>query len=338
MREVNLLITFKSADAYTQHRMEDEYLQQIKKCSKNINLFVTDLTHSDTEQESPARKELDSFLEKAEVIFGHRLPKNLVKRAPRLKWFQAMSAGIDLLLDDELCNSEVILTNMSGISAVAVAESALALMLALAKNLQLCFEQKQHKLWRQFHPRMLESSTIGIVGLGSIGRDVAHLAHSFGMKVVVSEYSLLPSAKTKNVDLVLTPDQLPQLLAMSDYVVICLPLTDQTRGLIGEAQLRSMKPTACIINISRGHIIDERALVKALKEKWIAGAGMDVFSREPLEADSELWSLPNMIITPHVAGFLTDYNKRTTDFFCKNMKRYLKGKKLLNVVDKKKGF
>jgi phosphoglycerate dehydrogenase-like enzyme len=300
--------------------------------------MVTDLSLSDTEQESPARQELDDFLQKTEIIYGHRLPKNLVKRAPKLKWFQAMSAGIDLLLDDDLRKSEVVLTNMSGISAIAVAEIAVSLMLALAKNLQLCFDMKQQKIWHQFHPQLLDSKTLGIVGLGRIGREVARMASVFGMKIVAAEYNILPSTKTRNVDLMLTPEHLPELLTMSDYVVICLPLTKATRGLIAEAQLKMMKPTAFLINISRGHIVDENALAKALKEKWITGAALDVFSREPLSPESELWSMPNMIITPHIAGFLSDYNKRTTDFFCKNLKRYLQGKQLLNTIDKEKGF
>jgi D-2-hydroxyacid dehydrogenase (NADP+) len=338
MRDINLLITYKSADAYTQHRLEDEYLQQISEISNRIKVLVTDLSVSDTEQDSPAKQELDSFLNKTEVIFGHRIPKDLIKRAPRLKWFQAMSAGIDLLLSDELRKSDVILTSMSGISAIAVAETALALMLAMSKNLPLCFEQKQQKIWKQFNPQLLDSKTLGIVGLGNIGREVVRLARPFGMKVVAADYHILPVSKTRNVDLMLTVDKIEQLLTMSDYVVICLPLTAETRGLISEAQLRMMKPTAFIINISRGHIVDEQALAKALKENWISGAALDVFSWEPLPQDSELWSLPNIIITPHIAGFLKDYNKRTTDFFCKNMKRYLQGRKLINVVDKKKGF
>ena len=338
MREINLLITYKSIDAYGQSRLEEDCLRQIGEIHEGIRLHVADLSLSDTEKENTAKKELDDFLQKTEIIFGHRMPKNLLERAPNLKWFQAMSAGIDLLLDEDLVKSNVILTNMSGISAVAVAETAFAMMLALSKNLQLCFEHKQEKLWKQFHPRLLDSSTMGVVGLGSIGREVARLAKAFGMRVIAVEYSTLPAAETRNVDMVLQPDGLKQLLTESDYVVICLPLTADTRGLISEAQMKSMKPTSYLINISRGHIVDELALVKALKEHWIAGAGLDVFSREPLSEDSELWSLPNMIITPHIAGFLGDYNQRTTDFFCKNLKRYIKGEKLLNVVDKKKGF
>ena len=338
MRELNLLITYKSKDPYTQHRLEDECLRKIIEVSDNINYLVTDLSLSDVEEDNVHRKELDSFLEKVDVIFGHRLPKNLLKRAPRLKWFQAMSAGVDILLDDELRNSEVTLTNMSGISAIPVAESAIALMLAVAKNLPLCFEQKQQGIWKQFHPQLLHSKTLGIIGVGRIGREVARLAKPFGMRIIATKYTVRRAKKIKNVDLVLNTSGLPQLLSESDYAVVCLPLTTETRGLISEAEFRTMKPTSCIINISRGNIIDEQALIKALKEKWISAAAFDVFSQEPLPANSELWKLPNLIITPHITGYLKDYNIRTTEFFCDNLSRYLKNKKLKNVVNKKKGF
>lgn len=338
MKELNVLFTYKSVDAYSQRPLDEECLQHITEIDKGIKLYVADLSVCDKDQDSPARQEFDNFLQKAEIILGHRMPKNLVKRAPKLKWFQAMSAGIDLLLNEDFRTSNVMLTNMSGISAIAVAETALALMLSLSKNLQRCVEQKQQKLWKQFHPQLLNAKTLGIIGLGSIGREVAHMAKPFGMKIIAVEYTTLPASKTKNVDLVLTPDRLPQLLAESDYVVVCLPLTSETKNLIGEAQMRSMKPTAYLINISRGHIVDEDALGKALKEHWIAGAGLDVFSTEPLSQDSELWSFPNMIITPHIAGFLADYNQRSTEFFCNNLKRYMQKKKLQNTVDKKKGF
>ena len=338
MKEIKVLFTYKSVDAYSQRPLEEECLRSITEVDEGIKLYVADLSVCDKDQDSPAKQEFENFLKEAEVILGHRMPKNLVKRAPKLKWFQAMSAGIDLLLNEDFRNSEVILTNMSGISAIAVAETALALMLVLSKNLQRCVEQKQQKLWKQFHPQLLNGKTLGIIGLGSIGREVAHLGKPFGMKVIAVEYSTLPASKTKDVDLILPPDRLPQLLNESDYVVICLPLTSETKNLIGEAQMKSMKPTAYLINISRGHIVDEDALGKALKENWIAGAGLDVFSTEPLSQDSELWSFPNMIITPHIAGFLADYNQRTTEFFCKNIKRYMQRKKLMNIVDKKKGF
>jgi D-2-hydroxyacid dehydrogenase (NADP+) len=338
MKELKVLFTYKSVDAYSQRPLEDECLNSIVNLDDGIKLFIADLSVCDKDEDSPAKQEFENFLKETEVILGHRMPKNLVKRAPKLKWFQAMSAGIDLLLNDEFRNSDVTLTNMSGISAIAVAETALALMLSLSKNLQRCVEQKQQKLWKQFHPQLLNAKTLGIIGLGSIGREVAHLASPFGMKIIAVEYSKLPTSKTKDVDLVLPPDRLPQLLTESDYVVICLPLTSETKNLIGEAQMKIMKPNAYLINISRGHIVDEDALGKALKEHWIAGAGLDVFSSEPLSQDSELWSFPNMIITPHIAGFLADYNQRTTEFFCNNLKRYIQKKKLLNTIDKKKGF
>jgi D-2-hydroxyacid dehydrogenase (NADP+) len=338
MKEVNLLITYKSEDPYAQHPLEDEYLQKIRGVSDRIKILVTDLSRSDKGEDTAASRELGSFLSKVDVIFGHRLPRNLFARAPKLKWLQAMSAGVDMLMNDELKRSSIVLTNMRGISAVPVAESAFALILALAKSLHICFEQKQQRLWKQFHPEILDSSTLGILGLGNIGRQAARIAKSFGMRVIATNYVVSSSRKVRNVDLVLKPDGLKRVLAECDYAVICLPLTTETRGLIGEGELRAMKSTACLINVSRGSIIDEPALIKALKEKWISAAALDVFSREPLPPDSELWQIPNLIITPHVSGYLGDHNRRATEFFCNNLKRYLQGKRLLNIVNKKKEF
>jgi len=158
------------------------------------------------------------------------------------------------------------------------------------------------------------------------------------MRVVATRRSVKQVARARNVDLLLPRERLSQLLSDSDFVVLTLPLTSETKGLIGEEELRNMKATAYLINVARGEIIDEEALVRALDEHWIAGAGLDVFSTEPLPTDSKLWELPNVIFSPHVAGGMEDYFVRATELFCENLRRYLCGKKLLNVVDKKKGY
>jgi phosphoglycerate dehydrogenase-like enzyme len=211
-------------------------------------------------------------------------------------------------------------------------------MLMLAKQAPSCFQLKQYKQWKPFAPAVLYSKTVGIVGLGSIGREVARLAKAFGMRVIATRRSVRQPKHTRYVDMLFPPDQLLQLLSDSDFVVLAVPLTSETYRFIGEAQLRSMKSTAYLINIARGNVIDEDILIRALEEHWIAGAGLDVFAIEPLPANSRLWELPNVILSPHVAGAMENYVERATEVFCENLTRYLKGRRLINVVDKERGY
>lgn len=298
---------------------------------------ATDLALAERRGDPPAKEQLDALLAEAEVIYGFRFPRNLIARAPKLEWIQTMGAGVDFL-DDELRQSRAVMTNMSGIHATPIGEFVLQLMLMFAKQAPLCFQLKQEKQWTRFSLTVLRSKTVGIVGLGSIGREVARLAKAFGMRVLATRRSARQVARARHVDKLVPRQQLGQLLSESDFVVLALPLTSETRRLIGEEELRSMKATAYLINISRGNIVDEEALVRALDERWIAGAGLDVFATEPLPADSKLWQLPNVIFSPHVAGSMEDYFVRATELFCENLSRYLAGKRLLNVVDKRKGY
>ena len=176
------------------------------------------------------------------------------------------------------------------------------------------------------------------MGLGPIGREAARLAKAFGMRVLATRRSAKRVGRARYVDIMLPASQLRQLLADSDFVVLALPLTPETNRLIGEEELQTMKPTAYLINIARGDIVDEAALVRALDEHWIAGAGLDVFATEPLPANSRLWEFPNVIFSPHIAGGMEDYDARATEVFLENLRRYLNGKQLLNVVDKRKGY
>lgn len=313
--------------------------QRIAATSPRVNVLdVADLSRADHQRDPAAKKELDARLAEAEVVFAFRLPDNLLARAPKLKWIQVMSAGMDRFLDKELLRSPVMLTNVSGIHATPIGEFVLSLMLMFVKHAPLSFEMKQRKHWERFTPEVLRGKTVGVVGLGSIGREVARLAKAFGMRVIATRRSAKRAARARYVDLLLPREQLPRLLADSDFVVIALPLTSETGKFIGEAELRAMKPTACIINIGRGRLIDEEALVRALSEKWIAGAGLDVFATEPLPADSKLWELPNVIFSPHIAGGMEDYLTQATGVFCENLRRYLNGKRLLTLVGKKRGY
>jgi D-2-hydroxyacid dehydrogenase (NADP+) len=317
----------------------DELLQQITTISPGTKLSnVSELVRAERRGDLARQDELNALLAEAEVIYGLRLPKNVVARAPKLKWVQVMSAGVDRFLDDEFRRSSVIMTNVSGIHATPIGEIILGMMLMFTKQAPLCFQLKQEKQWKRFMPTVLRSKTVGIVGLGSIGREVARLAKAFGMRVVATRRSAKRVARAKYVDILLPRKQLPRLLSESDFVVLSLPFTSETNKLIGEKELRTMKPTAYLINIARGNIVDEEALIRALDEHWIAGAGLDVFATEPLPADSRLWEFPNVIFSPHIAGGMEDYIIRATELFCENLGRYLSGENLLNVIDKEKGY
>lgn len=183
----------------------------------------------------------------------------------------------------------------------------------------------------------LSSKTVGIVGLGRIGTEIAEKARCLGMRVIATKRDPSRPAST-SVDRLIHPTSLNQLLAESDFVVLSLPLTKETQGMIGEAHLRSMKRTGYLINVSRGRIVQEDKLIEALRDGWIAGAGLDTFENEPLPKDSELWSFKNVIITPHVAGLTPHYLERLTDIFCENLNRFLSKQPLINVVDKTLGY
>ncbi len=334
MESVNVLITGTVTGL-----IGEECLRQITSISPKIKLAdASDLFSAERSGDLASRKKLDILLSEAEVIYGQRLPQNVIARAPKLKWIQSMSAGVDRFLDNEFRQSSVIMTNVSGVHATPSSEFVLKLMLMFVKQAPLCFYLKQEKQWKRFTPTVVRSKTVGIVGLGSIGQEVARLAKAFGMRVVATRRSVKRVGRARYVDIVLPQEQLPQLLSESDFVVLALPLTPETNKLIGEEELRIMKASAYLINIARGGIVDEEALIRALDEHWIAGAGLDVFAAEPLPTNSRLWELPNVIFSPHVSGDMEDYNIRATEIFTENLRHYLNGEKLRNVVDKKKGY
>lgn len=316
----------------------EEAKRAIKAVSPRINLCdVSDLSRRDYQGNLQARKELDNILAEAEVSYGMRIPTNLLARAPKLKWIQVTSAGVDRYLNDEFRRSPIILTNASGVHATPIGEFVVSLMLMFAKNAVTFFEAKQNKKWARIAGTVLNGKTVGVVGLGSIGQEVARICKAFRMRVIATRRS--PTKRTaRNVDLLLPPNGLPRLLEESDFVAICLPLTRETNKLIGASELKMMKPSAYIINIARGPIIDEDALIQALQAKIIAGAGLDVFATEPLPLESKLWDLPNVIISPHVSGGREDYEVGALDIFCRNLHRYVEGERLINVVNKEKGY
>ncbi len=318
--------------------MDEESLKRIADVSPRIKVkVVSGLFRKEMMGDASAIKELDAILIDAEVIVGFVPTHNIASRAPKLKWIQLTSAGVDRFINTEIQNSSIILTNASGIHAVPISEFVLQLMLMFVKQAPSCFKLKQEKQWRRVAPGVLRDRTVGIVGLGNIGKEVARLSKAFGMKVLAVDADKKPG-RARNVDMVSPPDKLIEVIRECDFVVTCVPLTPATRKMIGEKEFKAMKPTAYFINIARGGIVDEEVMVRALEEKWIAGAGLDVFATEPLPVESKLWELPNAILSFHISGTMENYGKLANELFLKNLKRYVEGKKLFNVVDKKKGY
>ena len=314
-------------------------LEHIASVGKRVSVIdASGFFRGELTDDAKATARLDSALAEAEVIYGLRLPQDVLTRAPKLKWIQVMSAGVDRYLDAEMRDSPVRMTNVSGIHATPIGEFVLGLMLMFVKLSPECFHLKQQVKWQRVYPSVLNDKTLGVVGLGSIGREIARLGKAFGMNVIATRRSARPGDHARYVDTLLPADRLDRLLRESDFVVLAVPFTSETERLIGEAQFRRMKPTAFLINVARGGIVDEDALVRALTEKTIAGAGLDVFATEPLPGDSPLWRLPNAILSPHISGGREDYVVRATELFADNLRRYLAGKRLVNVVDKRRGY
>lgn len=281
-------------------------------------------------------------LAQAEVMVCGHFAREWLPHCRRLRWIQFLGAGIEGSLSPELLASDIILTNASGVHAIPIAEHVFGMMLMFARGLHRCVRQQMQTEWNRDgfreQVRELHGATLGVVGLGAIGAAVAERGKAFGMRVLATRRH--PQQRPECVDVLLPSSQLSELLRESEYVVLCVPLTRETRHLIGEAELRQMRRDAILINISRGAVVDQPALVRALQEGWIAGAGLDVFDPEPLPADSPLWSLPNVIISPHVSGVTPYYGIRAAEIFLRNLHAFLANDlaSMVNVVDKQEGY
>jgi phosphoglycerate dehydrogenase-like enzyme len=318
---------------------DPECMRRIRSVSPEIKVKdAAALVAAEFRGDNSQKKKLDSLLAWAHVIFGLAAPPDTVARAPNLKWIQVISAGVDRWMATDVWNSPVILTGVSGIHATPVGEFAMALMLMFAKNAPCSFRMMQTRQWRHYPTHTLRGKTVGIVGLGHIGKEIARLSKAFGMTVIATRRSVRAPGKTQYVDLLLPQSQMRRMLRKSDFIVLSVPLTPETRHIIGEPELRAMKPGARLINVGRGQLVDEEALIRALDEKRIAGAGLDVTYTEPLPKESRLWSLDNVILSPHLSWAMENYLSHATHLFCKNLRRYLAEKKLLNVVDRKRGY
>ena len=276
----------------------------------------------------------------------------LLARAPHLTWVHSATSGVERALTPAALARDVLVTNARGVFSRPIAEHVLLMILAVSRHLPQLLELQHERTWQPLEGRELRELTIGIVGYGSLGRSVASLASAFGARVIAMRrrpdaggaasgpaddeddgFSFEP-----RLDRVVGPDGLHELLAESDIVVLAAPLTPATEGFINEAALASMKKDAWLINVARGRLIDDTALIRALRDHRIGGAALDAFRDEPLPQTSPYWDLPNVIVTPHTAWSSARVLDRSIDLFCDNLRRFSRGEPLRNVVDPSAGY
>jgi len=291
--------------------------------------------------------ELSTYLSDAEIVCSYFIPPDWRTLAPNLRWLQFPGAGVDSLAKTGMLNADsgVIVTTAAGIHAETISEYVFGSMLMFNWNWpQMVRLQNEHiwarsATWYHLGGRELAGQTLGIIGLGHIGRRIAQLGHAFGMQVLGTRRSITtPGEQEQDIDQSFQPEQLNELLPRCDYIVISVPLTRTTEKLIGEAELRLMRKNTYLVNIARGRVIDEQALIRALREGWIGGAGLDVTEEEPLPSDSPLYSMPNVILTPHISGNSVHYETRLAALFADNLKRYRTGQQLQNRYEPSRGY
>jgi phosphoglycerate dehydrogenase-like enzyme len=314
------------------HKLSDEEMARVRSAAQDANICLA-------QDEAQAL----ASIRDAEIYVPGPWNEGVFSAAKRLRWVHFSWAGMNSTLFPAVVESAVTITNSAGVFSVPIAEHTMALMLSFARMIHL-FARWPKEIWKnretrgKLHGQISElyGATLGIVGYGGIGQETARRAKAFGMQVVGLRNH--PEQGGEFADVILGPQQLDELLRQSDYLLISAPLNEATRGLIGERELALMKPEAVIINVARGAIIDEAALIQALRDGKLRGAGLDVTTVEPLPQDSPLWEMENVIITNHVGGASPQTWERQLALFLDNLERYLAGRPLQNVVDKKAGY
>lgn len=306
-------------------KFSEAQLARIRELAPDMQLVIT-----------RERNEIEEIVDDIEIGVGwfHR---DLMAKAKNLRWYQQWGAGANWLMNHpEIIEKDFVITNTSGIHAIPISEHIFALLLSYARALHLvAFRSQNERRWKgatQAELCELAERTMILIGVGAIGERTAKIAAAMDMRVLGVRRN--PSKNAPGVEAMYGPEQLLEILPEADFVVLTIPLTPETQGMIGEPELRAMKPTAYLVNIGRGGTIDEKALIRALQEGWIAGAGLDVFEQEPLPENSPLWEMKNVTITAHYSGWNPYYDDRAMEIFLKNLKLYKAGEPLFNVVDK----
>lgn len=321
-------------------------LDRLKAVSPQLNIELEPV--SEVEQLS------EQQLADIEVLYTRKMLPD-PEQVPNLRWVQFHWAGIDDFVDHSLLRSEVKITSLSGAAVTQMAEFALTMMLAAAHHLPQMLADQREKRWAEdrftrFRPLELRGSTVGIVGYGSIGRELARSCQALGAQVLATKRDLkhlehagftpegLGDPEADIPARIYPPQALGSMAAECDFLVLTVPLTPGTRGLVDEEVLHKMKQSAYLVDLSRGGVVDHGALVEALREGRIAGAALDVFPVEPIPANSPLWELPNLILSPHVAGTSGKYLERAAELFAENLRRYVTNEPLLNLFDPERGY
>jgi len=285
-------------------------------------------------------EELERVIEGAEALlvwdFRSTELRDAWHRADKLRWVHVAGAGVDAVLFPELVESAVTVTNSRGVFDRSIAEYVLGLMLLFAKDFRQSLEFQRRREWVHRETEMLAGKKLLVVGAGPIGRTISRQSRCLGMES--SAVARTERSEDANFGRVFSSEQLDEALPDADYVVVAAPLTAQTRGMFGAAQFGRMKPGARLINVGRGAIVDEPALVEALREGRIAGAALDVFSEEPLPEHSPIWKMPQVVVSPHMSGDFVGWHEALGGLFVENFRRWERGEQLLNVVDKERGY
>ncbi len=335
---VSVLLTFELAA---------EYVNQIWAVDPRVEvLYEPDLLgrprfacdHLGPIQRTPAQEaRWVSLLARCEVLFGLDPSHydDLLQLAPRLRWIQSTSAGVgQRVMSMGLTEANIVFTTASGIHATALAEFCSMAMLMFVKDAFRMADYKGRKHWQRYAGSKLYGKTLAVLGLGSIGREVARLGRCFGMRAIGAKRTTEGTdPDSLGVDALYAWTDMQPMLAEADFVVISCPHTPETKGLIGKVELAALKPGAVLINIARGAIVDEPALIRSLRSGHLRGAALDVTQHEPLPAGSPLWDMPNVLISPHSGSNVDSENRILTTLFCENLRRYLAGQSLLNVLD-----
>ena len=311
-------------------RARDEGLKKLERVPAGVRVVVGDTAEAFDGQPP------------ADAIFvcsmGRELLRAVLPKAPGARWVHSRSVGVENILFPGLAESGVTLTNGRGVFSPSLAEWVIAAVLFFAKDLRRLVKSQEAGRWDPFPPEMVQGRWMGIVGYGDIGRAITARARGLGMRVRALRRNVTAPPGDPAPDEILPPERLADLMALSDDVVVTTPLTPDTRGLIGEREIRAMKPTGLLINVGRGAVVQERPLVDALRRRSIRGAALDVFETEPLPAGHPFFTLDNLLLSPHSADQVPGWLDGAMDGFLDNLDRFLAGQPLQNVVDPRRGY
>jgi phosphoglycerate dehydrogenase-like enzyme len=267
---------------------------------------------------------VDPYIGSADILltFGAHMADHVLEKGKKLRWIQALGTGVDGIVDRPPFREGVLVTNMHGLHGDSVPEAAIMLMLALARDLPRAMRQRNARKWERYPSQLLKGKTVGIFGVGAIARSLAPKCKSFGMKVIGITSAV---RGVEGIDRMVRRDDLDSVVGELDFLVLLTPYTAETRGIVGEKVIGAMKPSAFLVNLARGGIVDEEALVGALRDKRLAGAALDVFATEPLPENHPFWSMDNVIVTPHLGGFHDQYAEEALPTVVENFRKFLAG-------------